>query len=86
MKFVKSNFRLIILIALLILGIVVGIYLVGKPQIFKSKATSSTSDAFDISDEQNNPIYCQNGVCQSNSNKINLKLKDLLPFKKPLNQ
>lgn len=83
MELIKSNLRLIILITLLILGLVVGIYLVQKPHIFKSKATISTSDAFTITDEKNNPVYCQNQVCQINGYKVNLKLKDLLPFKEP---
>lgn len=65
----------ILIITILSLILVVG-YLTTHPQIFKSKAAVNTSDAFEITDDQGNPIYCENNVCTVHSLNLKIKIKD----------
>ena len=53
MKLIKANLRSIIILVLVVLGLIVTIYLVKNPQIFKSRADSSR---FQITDKDGNNV------------------------------
>lgn len=79
-NFVKPKSILILLV--LAIGLVSSIYLVTHPQIFKSKAATDISQAFEISDDQGNKVSCTENVCQTSALKINIKIRDLGLFEK----
>ncbi len=70
------SLKQIIILILIILGLILGLYLVKQPQIFKSRATTNIYDAFDITDDQGNKIYCSDNICTTHSLNINLKITD----------
>lgn len=66
----------IIIFGLLLIGIVAGVYLVQVQQIFKSKAAVNVNQAFEIKDDRGNIINCDGTNCYTNSEEVNIKLKD----------
>lgn len=77
----------IILIALVLIGVAVGVYLVQKQQSLKSKASATNFiNAFEITNPNGTPIPCQMtatpGVAECNTNTLDVKVrvKDLAPL------
>ncbi len=66
----------IIFIVLILVGIAVGVYLVQVQQIFKSKAAINVNQAFEIKDSSGNVINCNGSTCYTNSQEVQIKLKD----------
>lgn len=74
-------------VLLLIAGIIVGVYLVQKQQLFKSKASSAPIiDALEIKDNNGKIINCDSNTnpptCEISDPNITIRLKDtsvLLP-------
>lgn len=60
MNLIKFNLRSIIILVLVGLGLIVTIYLVRNPQIFKSRADASR---LKVSDKDGNPV---SWVCENN--------------------
>lgn len=79
MELIKQNLKTMLLIALLIIGLIIGLYLVQIKQVFKSKANATIFNSIRVSEldqegnEQRNNI-CQDNECQTNSRKIRLKI------------
>lgn len=68
--------REIIILIILFAGLVVGLWLVGRQTVFKSKAAIDATKAFEIKDSQGNIINCVNNTCDSKSLDVVLELKD----------
>lgn len=79
---VQVNLFQILIVFVLVVGLVLGIYLVTHPQIFKSRAATDILQAFEVTDEQGNQVPCINGVCRTHSLKLNIRVKDLAPLQK----
>lgn len=79
MEIIKSNWQKIILVAVLIAGIVVGVYLVQIRQVFKPKAFADVNEAFEVTDDQGNSLKdkCKGDTCQIDSLKVNIRIKDV---------
>ena len=72
----------VILIIILAAGLVVGLYLVQHPQIFRPKASSNPIiDALDMEDADGNVINCDGSTnpptCETTSADIIIKIKNL---------
>lgn len=65
------------LIVLLLLGIVIGVYLVQNTQIFRSRASVNVNAAFEIKDANGSEIYCNGNTCYTDSDRVEIKLKDV---------
>lgn len=63
------------LIVLLLLGIIVGVYLVQNTTIFRSRATNGFMDAFEIRVEDGKDIRCYSDTCYTDSDKVDIKLR-----------
>lgn len=75
----------IIVIGMLIVGIGVGVYLVQRQQIIKSKASAGNFvNAFEIKDKNGNTIQCDSSTnpptCSTNTLDISVRVKDLNPL------
>lgn len=67
---------------ILLLGLIIGVYLVQVQQIFKSKASEEDIyNAFSITQIDENgvesPVTCNGNVCETNSLEVNFKIDDL---------
>lgn len=74
----------VILFILFLVGLLVVLYLIKKPQIFKSKASNEIYDAFTFTDNQGK-IYCDRNICTTNALDINVKI-DIDQLEKIANQ
>lgn len=77
----------IIIIALLIIGVGVGVYLVRQQQTIKSRATVGPGNfvnAFEIKDQNGNVITCDSSTnpptCNTSTLDITVKVKDPAPL------
>lgn len=75
MSLKMSKIQILIILGLL-LGIISGVYLIGFQQIFKSRAAVDVNQAFEIKDSSGNIINCSRTTCYTNSQEVNIKLKD----------
>lgn len=77
--FVKliANKSSLIVIALLAIGIVIGVQLVQHTQIFRSRASVNVNAAFEIKDANGNEIYCDGNTCYTDSDRVEVRLKDV---------
>lgn len=72
----------IILIIILGVGLIVGVYLVQHPQIFRPKASANPIiDALEMKDVDGNVINCDGSTnpptCETSTQDILIKIKDL---------
>jgi hypothetical protein len=65
------------LIILLLVGIVIGVYLVQNTQIFNSRASSNVADAFEIKDANGNLIQCNGNTCYTETDRVDIRLKNV---------
>lgn len=72
----------ILLFVLLIAGIVIGLYLVQRPQIFRSRANEGSQivSIMEMKDSNNKDIHCNTSttppVCETETQNISIKIKD----------
>lgn len=68
----------IVFIAVLLVGLGVGIFLVQRQQIFKGRASQQLQNAFEIkpADPQKS-VSCSNGTCQTDTLDVQIKLQDI---------
>lgn len=78
---VKVNKIQIIVIAVLLIGLVAGVYLVQVQQTLKSRAASDLCTALNVTDSSGNPLECQGGVYKTNSLNVRVGIKDLEQLK-----
>lgn len=64
----------ILIILLLILGIVVGVILVQRQQILKSKATQEIYNAFERTDAEGNRLECLGNSCETKTLDVKIKV------------
>lgn len=83
MDYIKNNKKQIIIVTLLLIGIILGVYLVQVQHIFKSKATDQIYNTIEVRQIGENgdfqPVSCQENNCTTNSLDIQFKVnvKDL---------
>lgn len=79
---VKTNWKVIITFALLLLGVLLILYLMQNRQVFKSRASSGIKGVLNITDETGNSLTpVGNNVFKTNSRKIRIGIKDLEQLK-----
>lgn len=66
----------IFLMLLLLLGITIGVFLVQRQQILKSRAQQA-QDAFVITNPEGSPLPCSGTTCETQSLDVQIKVKDL---------
>lgn len=75
------SIKQIILMVVLLLSLVTGIFLVLRPQIFRSRAAQNFINAFEVKDAKGNIINCDGNqnppVCTTSTLDVSIKLKDL---------
>lgn len=67
----------LLILAILALGLIIGVTLVQQPQLFEKKAEQDVYKAFQVMDPGGNPLLCSQDTCQTNSTKIKIKVRDL---------
>lgn len=77
MDYLKKNKKQISILTLLLVGIILGVYLVQTQKIFKSKANLEIYNTFNITQTtqsgENKTIECQENNCQIESSDIEIK-------------
>lgn len=81
-EFTISKFQIVGVVILLV-GLIAGIYLVQKTQIFKPKAAAGDKilNAFEITDRDGSPLPCRmegdppTPTCQTSNLEVKIKLK-----------
>lgn len=82
MNYIKQYRKQLLITTLLLLGIIVSVYLVRLPQIFKSKAAQELYNTFQLtettSDGEIQQVSCENTqdgyTCTTDSEDINLRV------------
>lgn len=64
-----------LVLAVLLAGLGVGVVLVGRQQILRTRAQTDITQAFNIKDGQGNAINCSNNVCDTNTLDVTIELK-----------
>lgn len=64
-----------LVLAVLLAGLGVGVVLVGRQQILRTRAETDITQAFNIKDGQGNTINCSNNVCDTNTLDVTIELK-----------
>lgn len=83
MEYIKANLKSIIFITILLIGIIVGVYLVQVQHIFKSKASEQIYNAIEVNQTtesgEKQRIQCEENNCTSQSLDMEFKVnvKDL---------
>lgn len=78
----KITKKQIIIALFLLVGLLVGVYLVQVQQIFKSRAASDVNAALNVTDEQGNALeYQGDNTYKTNSQNIRIGIKDLEQLK-----
>lgn len=79
---IKINKLQLAVFAVLIIGLVAGLYLVQTKQIFKSRAAAEINTAIDVTDDQGTPLeYQGNSTYKTNSLKVRVGIRDLEQLK-----
>lgn len=65
----------LLVLAVLLAGLGVGVVLVGRQQILRTRAETDITQAFNIKDGQGNTINCSNNVCDTNTLDVTIELK-----------
>lgn len=73
----KTGLGNLLILAILALGLIVGVTLVQQPQLFEKKAEQDVYKAFQVTDPGGNPLLCSQDTCQTNSTEIKIKVRDL---------
>lgn len=78
MQYVKSNLKSIIFITILLIGIIVGVYLVQVQHIFKSKASEQIYNAIEVNQitevGEKQRVQCEENNCTSKSLDMEFKI------------
>lgn len=74
MDIIKKNTKSIIILVLVILGLVITVYLVKNPQIFKSRADV---DALSVTADDGSPVTVEPGKFTTTSGHIKIGIQDL---------
>ncbi len=69
------NIKTILMIALLVIGLVLAVYLVQRQQIFRSRAAVEPSTAFEIKDTKGQMVNCSSNNCTSGTSEVIIQLK-----------
>lgn len=78
MPITRKQIISIILIVILLVGLGVGIFLVQRQQIFKSKASQQLQNAFEITPaDPQKTVSCSEGTCQTDTLDVQIKLQDI---------
>lgn len=78
MDLVKAKQKSIIIVILLLLGLIVGVYLVQKQQVIKSKAGSDVGSGIRVSNEDGKEVkYEGNNTWRTNTTYIEISIDDL---------
>lgn len=71
----------LLLLVIILIGLVVGIYLLQTQKIFKSKASNNMMNAFEFNNNKNQVLNCDGSVnppvCNTNSLDVTVQVKDL---------
>lgn len=67
----------ILITLILLIGIAVGVILVQRQQILRSRADVDIQNAFEIRDNEGNSLECVDNTCKTESLDIQIKIKDL---------
>lgn len=62
-------------LGLLLIGLGVGVILVGRQQLLRTRAEIDITSAFNIKDANGNPISCNNNVCDTETLDVTIELK-----------
>lgn len=82
METIKNYKIQIIVMVLLLIGLAVGVFLVQKQQIFKSRASSGINAALTVTDLNGKDLeYQGSGVYNTNSLDVQIGIKDLEQLK-----
>lgn len=81
MEILKKNLKSITVAALLLLGLVAGLYLVQHPQILRSRAASDLGNVLNVSTHNGKVEYQGNNTWKTNSSSINIGISDLEQLK-----
>ncbi len=73
MNLIKGNFRSIIIVVLIVLGLLVTVYSVKNPQIFKSRADSSR---FQVKGSDGSEVLFENDKYTTSSDHITIGIQD----------
>lgn len=78
------NKKTIIVVAILLIGIFTTVYLVGRQQLFRSRASVDITKAFEVKDDKDNVLYCTptaaGASCPTQAGKVYIRLKDMEPL------
>ena len=73
----SANTRQIIILVILLLGLIIGVILVQKQQIFKSRADLNIGSNIEVTDPDGNQLNCSGTSCDTKSLDVKVKIKDL---------
>lgn len=65
----------VIALGVLLVGLAVGVILVGRQQLLRTRAEVDITSAFNIKDANGNPISCSNNVCDTETLDVTIELK-----------
>ena len=83
MNFIKENKRSLIISLVVFVGLIITVLLIQRQQSLRSKADSGdVINAFEVTDNNGTPLSCPNGVCDTQSLDVKVKLRDLEPLKR----
>lgn len=75
---IKSNWKAILGVSVLIVGLGITVYLVQNKQIFKSRAATEINSALNVTDENGTAlIYKGNNTYQATSKKVRIEISNL---------
>lgn len=74
MEEIKKQYKKIIIVAVVITGLAVLVYLVGRQQVLKSKAGEDINSTLSVTDENGSELeYLGNGVFRSTSGRVTIQ-------------
>lgn len=66
----------IAIVAILLLGIAVSVFLAQRQQIFKSRADINVSSGLNITGSQGESVTCQGQECETEANEVIIQVTD----------
>lgn len=73
---IKVSKKQIIITVILLLGIIVGVFLVQKQQILKSRADVDVTEGLQVKDVEGNDITCSEDVCETEADEVTIEVTD----------
>lgn len=70
-----SNWQVLGLYGLFI-GLAIGLYFVGRKQLYQSKADIDVAQTFTVTDGNNQPVTCSGTTCTTNSDDITIQFNE----------